>query len=63
MTMLDVSKNKKLTSLYCTNTQLKVLDVSKNTGLTMLDCSSSQLEELKVSDCRIWIIWTATVTS
>ena len=47
LTELDVSKNTKLTELYCMgNWQLSELDVSKNTALKYLWCGSSNLSSL-----------------
>ena len=47
LTELDVSKNTKLTELYCMgNWQLSELDVSKNTALKILWCGSSNLSSL-----------------
>lgn len=46
---LDISKNSKLTTLYCNYNQLTSLDVSQNTKLTTLLCSSNQLTSLDVS--------------
>ncbi len=60
LTELDVSKNTKLTELYCIgNWQLSELDVSKNTALKQLWCGSCGLSslrlgantELEVLDC------------
>ena len=60
LTELDVSKNTKLTELYCIgNWQLSELDVSKNTALKQLWCGSCNLSslrlgantELEVLDC------------
>ena len=50
LTELDVSKNTKLTELYCMgNWQLSELDVSKNTALKYLWCGSSSLSSLYLS--------------
>ena len=50
LTELDVSKNTKLTELYCMgNWQLSELDVSKNTALKYLWCGSSSLSSLRLS--------------
>lgn len=49
-TGLDVSKNTKLVSLNCVNTQLTGLDVSKNTELKFLDCVLNSLTDLDVSE-------------
>jgi len=46
---LDVSKNKKLSWLYCNNNELTSLDVSKNKTLSYLKCSDNQLSYLDVS--------------
>lgn len=48
-TGLDVSKNTKLASLNCLNTQLTDLDVSNNTELKFLDCVLNSLVDLDVS--------------
>ena len=48
-TGLDVSKNTKLASLNCFNTQLTDLDVSNNTKLKILDCDLNLLTDLDVS--------------
>ena len=52
LTKLDVSKNRKLTSLSCYDNQLTELDVSKNTKLTNLVCSGNRLTKLDVSKCK-----------
>ncbi len=50
---LDLSKNKKLTFLWCYRTELVSLDLSKNTNLTKVDCHSNpKLEKLNVKGCR-----------
>ena len=50
LTSLDVSKNTKLTQLWCSyNFNLTSLDVSKNTNLTYLTCEGNQLTSLDVS--------------
>ena len=58
---LDISRNTKLTELWCRSNQLTLttlscsynplteLDVSQNTELTVLDCQSNQLTKLDVS--------------
>lgn len=46
---LDVSKNKKLEELDCSNNQIASLDVSKNTSLKELDCGGNQIGSLDVS--------------
>ena len=49
LTELDVSKNTKLTELYCMgNWQLSELDVSKNTALKILWCGSCNLSSLRL---------------
>ena len=49
LTTLDVSKNTKLTDLWCFANQLTALDVSQNTALTRLFCDQNQLTALDVS--------------
>ncbi len=44
----DVSKNPKLTYLYCSDNQLDSLDLTANTCLTNLYCHKNQLTSLKV---------------
>ncbi|MBR0531057.1 MAG: leucine-rich repeat domain-containing protein [Bacteroidales bacterium] len=46
---LDLSRNVKLQTLYCSGNQLKALDVSNNTVLTRLNCGANQLTTLVVS--------------
>ena len=46
---MDLSKNTKLTDLYCNSNDLTVLNVRNNTELTILACSSNDLTELDVS--------------
>lgn len=46
---LDVSKNKKLEELDCSNNQIASLDVSKNTSLKELVCGGNQIGSLDVS--------------
>ena len=49
LTELDVSKNTKLTELYCMgNWQLSELDVSNNTALKILWCGSCNLSSLRL---------------
>lgn len=49
LTGLDVSKNEKLTELYCRDNQLANLDVSKNVDLKVLSCEYNKLGCLDVS--------------
>ena len=49
LTVLDVSQNTALTTLYCVSNQLTSLDVSKNIALTTLYCGSNKLTSLDVS--------------
>lgn len=49
LTVLDISKNTALTTLYCVGNQLTSLDVSKNTDLTILYCGGNKLTSLDVS--------------
>ena len=49
LTDLDVSHNRKLTYLDCSDNQLKSLDVSRLTFLEHLDCSNNQLSRLDVT--------------
>ena len=49
LTELDVSHNKKLTTLECGNNQLTELDLSQNTELTYLNTSLNKLTRLDIS--------------
>lgn len=50
---LDLSKNKKLTFLWCYQTELISLDLSNHPNLTKVDCHSNpNLEKLNVKGCR-----------
>lgn len=52
LTSLDVSKNTRLTELYCNNNrQLSSLVISEYTTLTFLNCSSCMLTSLDISKC------------
>ena len=46
---LDVSQNKYLTKLWCSDTSIGELDVSKNVKLTKLSCDDTKIKELDVS--------------
>ena len=50
LTNLDVSENKKLEILDCSENQLTELNMSQNVELTELDCWENQLQELDVSN-------------
>lgn len=49
LTSINVKKNKKLKSLYCSYNNLKKLDVSKNTNLKELFCVQNKLKKLDLS--------------
>ena len=49
ITELDISKNKALQYLSCTNNQLSKLDTSKNPNLLEIHCDKNKLTELDVS--------------
>ena len=51
LTAIDVSKNKRLTILYCWDNELSSLNVRGCTQLTTLNCSSNTLTTLDVSGC------------
>jgi hypothetical protein len=52
LTSLDVSKNTRLSELYCNNNnRLSSLVISGYTALTILDCSGCMIEELDLSRC------------
>ncbi len=48
---LDLSKNTKLESIGCHNTNIKRLKIGKNTKLTKLVCYNTKLTKLDVSKC------------
>ena len=50
LTNLDVSENKKLEILDCSENQLTELNMSQNVELTSLECSENQLQEIDVSN-------------
>jgi Leucine-rich repeat (LRR) protein len=50
LTLLDVSKNTKLTLIDCSDNYLELLDVSNNTALEKLNCSYNLLTSLDLSN-------------
>ncbi len=51
LTELDLSKNTKLTILFCKNNNLSSLDLSNNTTLSQINCADNQLQTLNVTNC------------
>ncbi len=66
LTSLDVSKNTKLTKLYCDGAQLTRLDLSYNPDLIELDCCGNQLTGLDLKNntkLKILFCWSNQLTS
>jgi len=53
LTAIDISKNKKLRTLWCSNNQLTEIDLSKNFYLSVLDCSNNRLTSIDVSNASL----------
>jgi Leucine-rich repeat (LRR) protein len=53
LTMLDITKNLKLTELYCHYNYLSSLDVSKNILLTIIQANKNSLQNFDVSNNKV----------